>query len=128
MNVFFIRSIEEYDQEFRKIKKSRRLKFLPTKGSVRLNLEFESRTLTVDVSPEAATILSLFEGKGTHLHQSTCKQKDTDTVSLEQAYSRDDIAIKVKVDKAVVIECLEFWMKKEVLELSADGNYQLVEE
>lgn len=66
MNFSLIRSLEEYDQEFRKIKKSRKLKFLPTKGSVRLNLEFESRTFTVDVSPEAATILSLFEGKGTN--------------------------------------------------------------
>ncbi|GAN09959.1 anaphase-promoting complex subunit 2-like [Mucor ambiguus] len=102
-------SIEEYDQEFRKIKKSRKLKFLPTKGSVRLNLEFESRTLTIDVSPEAATILSLFEGK-------------------EQAYTRNDIMNKVKVDKAVAVDCLEFWMKKEVLGLSADGHYQLIEE
>ncbi|KAK4511005.1 3-hydroxymethyl-3-methylglutaryl-CoA lyase [Mucor velutinosus] len=102
-------SLEEYDQEFRKIKKSRKLKFLPTKGSIRLNLEFQSRTLTVDVSPEAATILSLFEGK-------------------EQTYSRNDIVTKVKVDKAVIVECLEFWMKMEVLELSADGHYQLIEE
>ncbi|KAF1799750.1 hypothetical protein FB192DRAFT_1308358 [Mucor lusitanicus] len=102
-------SLEEYDQEFRKIKKSRKLKFLPTKGSVRLNLEFESRTFTVDVSPEAATILSLFEGKG-------------------QAYTRNDIATKTKIDKAVVVECLELWLKKEVLKLSADGHYQLVEE
>lgn len=53
-----------YDQEFRLAKKSRKLKFLPTKGSVRLNLEFKSRTLTIDASPEAATILSLFEKKG----------------------------------------------------------------
>lgn len=64
LDTSFIRSLEEYDQEFRKIKKSRKLKFLPTKGSVRLNLEFQSRTLAIDVSPEAATLLSLFEGKG----------------------------------------------------------------
>ncbi|CEP13293.1 hypothetical protein [Parasitella parasitica] len=56
--------ITEYDQEFRRVKKSRKLKFLPAKGSVKLNLEFKSRTLTIDVSPEAATILSLFENKG----------------------------------------------------------------
>ncbi|KAI8643797.1 hypothetical protein BD408DRAFT_414227 [Parasitella parasitica] len=101
--------ITEYDQQFRRVKKSRKLKFLPAKGSVRLNLELKSKTLSIDASPEAATILSLFEDK-------------------EQSYSRSDIMTRTKIDKMVVVDCLEFWIKEDILELSADGQYQLVEE
>lgn len=34
------------------------------KGTVTLNLEFESRTLKLDVSPEAYRIIDMFKTKG----------------------------------------------------------------
>lgn len=61
---FLCRSIAEYDREYRKVKASRKLKFLPTMGSVTLDLEFETRTLRIDVRPEAASIIALFTTRG----------------------------------------------------------------
>ena len=50
------------------------------------------------------------------------------TFHVEHSYSKDDIITKVKADKLVVVESLEFWIKEQVLELTANGHYQLVEE
>lgn len=58
-------STHMYDQEFRKAKANRKLSFVPTKGTVTLDLEFKSRSIKLDVRPEAVPVISMFETKGT---------------------------------------------------------------
>ncbi|KAI8085781.1 uncharacterized protein B0P05DRAFT_533678 [Gilbertella persicaria] len=102
-------SIESYNTEYQKVKASRKLKFLPHKGSVTLDLTFASRTLTVDVSPEAALIIRLFEAKS-------------------DAFTREQIADRIGIEKKKAVDALEFWINQEVLRLSGNGYYTLIEE
>ncbi|CAO3638855.1 unnamed protein product [Mucor hiemalis] len=101
--------IETYDSEYRRTKASRKLKFLPSLGSVTLELEFQSKVLTVDASPEAVLVLGLFETK-------------------DNLFTKEEATVKTGISKEKVVESLEFWMKQEVLMLCANGTYQLVEE
>lgn len=57
--------LEKYEKEYKSTRASRKLKFLVNKGSVTLELKFKTRSETFHTSPEAATIISLFETKGT---------------------------------------------------------------
>lgn len=50
--------------EYRRAKASRKLNFLPSMGSVTLELEFEFRKLTVEARPAAVMVLSFFTSKG----------------------------------------------------------------
>jgi hypothetical protein len=51
-------------KEYTKVKASRKLKFIPTSGTVSLELDFETHSQSFDVRPEAAAIIKLFEGNG----------------------------------------------------------------
>ncbi|KAI8087471.1 hypothetical protein BDF21DRAFT_414476 [Thamnidium elegans] len=105
----FERSVRAYETEFKKAKASRKLKFVPSMGSVTLELEFKTRKLKLDVCPEAALIIALFKTK-------------------EDSFTRDQIKLQVKISKEKVVEQLDFWIKQQVLELSAEGYFQLIED
>jgi response regulator of citrate/malate metabolism len=47
---------------------------------------------------------------------------------VDDSFTKDDITAKVGISKATVVECLEYWYKKKILKLSADGYFSLVEE
>ncbi|KAI8971233.1 hypothetical protein BDB01DRAFT_811821 [Pilobolus umbonatus] len=100
------RAIEDYENEYKKIKASRSLKFLPYKGLVTLELEFETDTITVDARQEEAIILSLFKTK-------------------EDRYTQKEIAEIVGMEKGLVTDCLEVWLKQGILQLSAKGYFYL---
>lgn len=64
--LFFFRVLKEYEAEFQKYKPSRELTFMPNKGLVVVELDFEStdRKQTFHTTPEAAQIIQLFATKG----------------------------------------------------------------
>ncbi|KAG0766226.1 hypothetical protein G6F57_004973 [Rhizopus arrhizus] len=99
-------NIENYMKEYTKVKASRKLKFIPTSGTVSLELDFETHSQSFDVRPEAAAIIKLFEGNDT-------------------ALTKDEMADKLGFTKVVIIECLNIWTKSKVLKLTADGRYSL---
>ncbi|KAG1465059.1 hypothetical protein G6F46_002383 [Rhizopus delemar] len=99
-------NIENYMKEYTKVKASRKLKFIPTSGTVSLELDFETHSQSFDVRPEAAAIIKLFEGDDT-------------------ALTKDEMADKLGFTKVVIIECLNIWTKSKVLKLAADGRYSL---
>lgn len=47
---------------------------------------------------------------------------------LDETLTKDDITAKVGISKTKVVECLEFWLKKNILKLSADGHFSLTED
>ncbi|KAI8368346.1 chitin synthase-domain-containing protein [Choanephora cucurbitarum] len=101
--------MDQYDQAYQKAKASRKLKFMAQKGSVTIELAFESRTLCVDVSPDAALVIRLFETKANQLKAA-------------------DVAQQSGMSKTRAVKALEFWVKEQVLSLSGHGFYSLVEE
>ncbi|CEG73246.1 hypothetical protein RMATCC62417_08665 [Rhizopus microsporus] len=101
------RLMKDYMAEYGRKKASRRLKFLPSLGTVSIELEFQSGKQELEVQPEAAVIISLYEHEGT-------------------ALTKDDIATRLGIKKKVVVECMNFWTQKGILELMADGRYQLL--
>ncbi|KAI8368207.1 uncharacterized protein BYT42DRAFT_122121 [Radiomyces spectabilis] len=98
-----------YETEYRNIKASRRLEWLPSYGTVTLELEFRSRTQEFIVTPVAALIISLFHSK-------------------DQVLSGAEIAEAIGVPMDETMAGLDFWMKKDVLFLTANGGYQLLED
>ncbi|KAG2195281.1 hypothetical protein INT47_005056 [Mucor saturninus] len=102
-------TLEKYEEEYKSVRASRKLKYLHNKGSVVLQLEFKDRVETFKTSPEAATIISLFETK-------------------DNQFTKNEIAEKVGLSKQKVIEALEFWAEKNVIELLANGNFVLLED
>jgi hypothetical protein len=66
---------DKYKDEYRKTRASRYLVLVPSQGSVKLELERESGTLTIQTSPEAASVIGLFETKGKCRHYGITKKK-----------------------------------------------------
>lgn len=58
--------MKDYMAEYGRKKASRRLKFLPSLGTVSIELEFQSGKQELEVQPEAAVIISLYEHEGTY--------------------------------------------------------------
>ncbi|KAI9477876.1 MAG: hypothetical protein EXX96DRAFT_229091 [Benjaminiella poitrasii] len=102
-------TMEMYGNEYKQLKMSRRLKFKPMKGMVTLDLEFENRTMRVEASPEAALVIAVFETR-------------------DQLFTCEQVASKVGMKRSQVIKCLQFWREKEILELTARGEYHLLED
>ena len=55
--------LEHYNQNYKTIKASRCLHWMPQVGSVELDLEFESNTVSFTVAPDLATIIGHFENR-----------------------------------------------------------------
>ncbi|KAI7897591.1 uncharacterized protein BX663DRAFT_556546 [Cokeromyces recurvatus] len=102
-------TIESYKEKYKHVKASRRLNFMPIKGMVTLDLEFENRTVRVVATPDAALVIAVFETK-------------------EQLFTSEQIATRVGMKKSQVIKCLKFWIEKKILELTARGEYHLIED
>lgn len=58
----------EYDNEYAKIKRGRKLAWLDHLGTIEIEVELADREVTMDVSPLQATVLYAFEEHGTPLN------------------------------------------------------------
>ena len=56
----------EYENEYTKIKRGRKLAWLDHLGSVEIEVELADREITLEASPIQAAILYSFEDHGTH--------------------------------------------------------------
>ncbi|KAI9280479.1 hypothetical protein BY458DRAFT_500778 [Sporodiniella umbellata] len=104
----YSRNQEKYMEEYMNVKASRRLRFLKNMGTVTLDLVFESGVKTFVVRPEAAAIIRLFE---------------EDALEL----TKQEIMETLRMDKKVVVDCLNLWKEKKVLKLSSNGRFSLIE-
>ncbi|KAI8984115.1 chitin synthase-domain-containing protein [Mycotypha africana] len=103
-------SLATYQKEFERVKVSRKLKFSHTKGSVSLTLNFNSREpLNVNVTPEEALVIQLFQSK-------------------DQKHTMEHIHQETGMSMNKVATSLTYWMENDVLELSANGYFSLVNE
>ncbi|KAK6459699.1 uncharacterized protein RJT20DRAFT_144034 [Scheffersomyces xylosifermentans] len=88
---------EDFNENFSIQKKGRYLKFLPSIGLVKLNLEFKNKTSrSFEVTPDKAAILSLFNEKSEEL-------------------SVDFIAKQLNMTSYMVSKGLSFWVKEGIL-------------
>lgn len=85
-----------YNDKYSKIKKGRNLKFLPTMGTVKLDLEFRLKTVSFEVTPDQAAVISLFN-------------------DVENELSVDHIASKLSMTPYMVSNCLNYWVQQKVL-------------
>ncbi|KAI8339492.1 hypothetical protein BC941DRAFT_420635 [Chlamydoabsidia padenii] len=100
-------TMESYAQEFTNIKPSRKLIWLPSQGSMTIELEFEnkSREFTVDIP--SAHVISLFE--------------------KDNRLTKKQVMDRTGLPSAMILASLIFWHKNGVLRLDSDGYYRLLE-
>lgn len=55
--------LEQYNQNYKTIKASRSLHWMPQLGSVELELQFDNNTVSFTVAPDLATIIGHFQNK-----------------------------------------------------------------
>jgi anaphase-promoting complex subunit 2 len=58
---------KQYEASFTKLKPEKRLEWLPTLGSVTLEVQLKDRTLEIDATPLQAAVLEMFDKKGRYL-------------------------------------------------------------
>ncbi|KAL0085857.1 hypothetical protein F4703DRAFT_1851914 [Phycomyces blakesleeanus] len=104
-----IESMEIYEQKYPIIQPSRTLNWLPEQGSVTIELTFKSRTIEMSVDPITATVISQF---GTKDITFTAKQ----------------IAKNIGVPSKIAFKSLVFWQQQNILAITKDHHFQLVEE
>lgn len=103
-------SMGHYEAEYRKVKASRKIQWLPSRGSVTIELEFQTKEpeeLTVD--PVTAMVISLFQDPDERLNKA-------------------EVASAIAIQEPRVLESLEFWCKRDIVRLNADGTFQLAYE
>jgi anaphase-promoting complex subunit 2 len=87
---------EKYNESYSKIKKGRTVKFVPTMGTVKLDLEFKKKTMSFEVTPDKAAVISVFNG-------------------VDNELSVDFIANKLSMTSYMVSNCLSYWVQQKVL-------------
>ncbi|KAF7727756.1 hypothetical protein EC973_007215 [Apophysomyces ossiformis] len=102
----FQQAMDLYEAEFRRIRVSRKLQWLPSQGMTTLELQFESGVEEYRVDPVSAMVISMFENE---TGPKTSKQ----------------IAEAIHVQETKVLDSLELWEDKGVLSLTATGEYKL---
>lgn len=99
---------EKFDKEFARVKKGRGLKLLPSLGLVRLELLIRNTNLLFEVTPDKASIISLFHDK-------------VDELRLT------DIATQLDMQPYVASKAIDYWIKQNVLTETSKGTYKVNE-
>lgn len=87
---------QEFKKKFAEEKHGRTLKFVPSLGTVRLELEFKNNTKEYNVTPDKAAIISLFNDE-------------------ENELSVNHISQKLNMSEYMVSKGLSYWVKEGVL-------------
>ncbi|KAI8084632.1 uncharacterized protein BX664DRAFT_266102, partial [Halteromyces radiatus] len=118
-----------YAQEYRKIKPSRHLIWLPSHGSVTLELELDGCCKEFIVEPPAALVISLFE-KG--IRRSIRAIGTPTNFFFFWIYNEDEfLTTKQVIEKTglqleKVMMALNYWHKQRILVLQANGYFRLL--
>ena len=109
----------EYDNEYAKIKRGRKLAWLDHLGTIEIEVELADREVTMDVSPLQATVLYAFEEHGTpfnHLPLTNIEQLDV--AELCQITGTSALSVK---------RAVSFWVLHGVLKEIAPDTYHVLE-
>lgn len=98
---------DHYGSHFRKMRKGRELKLIPSLGSVTVELEIDGNLKEFNVTPTQATAIELFNDE-------------------EDALSVAMVTLVTRMSEYVATQALNFWVKQGVLSV-ADGKYKVVE-
>lgn len=95
---------EKFNDEFSEVKKGRGLKLLPNLGLVKLELDIKGITQIFNVTPDKASVISLFHDQ-------------------EKELSLPDIANQLNMQSYVASKALDYWVKKDVLKETSKDIY-----
>ncbi|KAI9302922.1 hypothetical protein BJ944DRAFT_251098, partial [Cunninghamella echinulata] len=101
------KSMPLYEEEFKMIKQSRNLQWLPSHGSVTIELEFENRTAVFTVKPTDALVI--------------------DILSKEEQLDKQQIMERTGLNGKLVMKSLNYWYKNGIIEQS-NGKFKVIEE
>ncbi|CAJ0769045.1 1418_t:CDS:2, partial [Entrophospora sp. SA101] len=99
--------MKTYNNAFQSLKPRRKLNWLPSLGKVQLELEFQGKTLEMEVEPVHATIIYHFQ------------EKDT--------WKLDDLAKQMKYDPQKLKYKMEFWTDRGILGKKSKDEWVLLE-
>ncbi|CAO3597632.1 unnamed protein product [Absidia cylindrospora] len=102
------KSMEIYDDQYKSIKPSRKLIWVPSSGSITIELEFDGQSREFTVDPPSALVISLFE-------------KDT-------PLTKQQVIQQTGLQNSTVLASLKFWHKNKILKLASNGLYSLLEQ
>ncbi|ODV59961.1 anaphase promoting complex subunit 2 ASCRUDRAFT_36935 [Ascoidea rubescens DSM 1968] len=97
-----------YSSNFKKLKRDRELVWLPTLGTVEIELELEDRVKAFNVSPDKATVIMHFQEKP--------------RLTMEELKNRFP-----DLSENILKKSITFWIKHGVVEEAAPGTYNVVE-
>ncbi|SAM03090.1 hypothetical protein [Absidia glauca] len=101
-------TMKSYAEEFTNVKPSRKLVWLPSQGSMTIELEFDNRSQEFTVDPPTAHVIALFEQ-----NKVLTKRQVMDLTGLPST---------------LTLASLNFWHKNRVLRLDSNGLYRLLEQ
>jgi hypothetical protein len=114
---------DKYMKAFHKVKQDKHIRFFSSLGSISLTLEFEDRTLDLEVTPLQATVLDAFQKRGKGWFHNSSFSPTHDTV-LTDVYTWQEMSRRIGVeDEKTVQHALNFWINERVIRRREDGSY-----
>ncbi|KAF9164413.1 Anaphase-promoting complex subunit 2 [Actinomortierella ambigua] len=99
--------LDDYNAAYMQSRPAQKLEFMPTLGLVELEIELKDRTLSVQVPPVSAAIISMFEDKNT--------------------WSLADLSRELQHPEELLEKRVQYWVREGVLRSLGDFCYQLIE-
>lgn len=103
-----LNQFDEFDKDYAKIQKGRGLKLLPSLGLVKLNLLIRNTDLSFEVTPDKASVISLFHDKA-------------DELTLA------NIAGLLNMQTYVASKAIDYWIKQDILKETSKDTYMVNE-
>ncbi|XP_046844208.1 anaphase-promoting complex subunit 2-like [Xenia sp. Carnegie-2017] len=100
-------AMDMYTEQFKSLKGSRTLEWKAHLGSVDLELEFEDRTLSFNVSPSRAAVIMYFQEKS--------------------RWHLDELSSTMRMPVTVLRRCLGYWLSQNVLKQDTEDVYVVQE-
>jgi anaphase-promoting complex subunit 2 len=104
----------EYDQQYQRLKSSRKLTWLDHLGQATVELELQDRTIAVECKTYEATVIYAF-------------QQADNTSSGSVRYTVEQLEAKLQIDEDLLQAALQLWVSKGVLRRDRHGFYTVIE-
>ena len=125
--------LREFADHFERIKKQRKLNWLPALGRATVELQLTDRTVTVECTPWQASVIYAFQPSSTeptHGHQKTragSVQQPEESANEPVTRTVSELAQTVEMEETLVRQALVFWVGESVMRAVAVDTYTVLE-